>query len=82
MPKCRICKKEEAVYIWQPDLGSTIRESFYTPGYHQRGFMTIKVCTTCTDAIKAGKDVSFRYHCLDWWTQGNQLINMSMVVYH
>lgn len=78
--KCTICKRDEALFAWQPDLGA-VRDNFYTLGYHQRGFMAIPTCDHCRQSIKSGKNVQFRYRGLTWWTQGNSLVNSSMSPY-
>ena len=58
MAKCRICKKNRAIYAWQPTIGNA-RENFYFLGSHIRGFTVIKVCESCKDLIQSGKPISF-----------------------
>ncbi|MFA5636866.1 MAG: hypothetical protein WC977_13295 [Anaerovoracaceae bacterium] len=50
VPKCAICKTEEACYAMQY-IGED-RPSFYRLGWHIRGFSVTKVCEKCADKIK------------------------------
>ncbi len=81
MAKCQICKKHEAIYAWQPDLGNGVREIFYCLGSHIRGFMVVKVCDDCRKIIRSGGNVFFTYRGINWWTQGDRLANTTMCPY-
>lgn len=45
MIKCKICKKNEAVWAMQY-IGEN-KPSFYTLGWHIRGFLVVKICDDC-----------------------------------
>jgi hypothetical protein len=47
MRKCKICKKNEALYLMQYIASDT--PSFYFPGEHVRGFGTTPVCEDCAE---------------------------------
>ena len=51
-PKCEICKNETAIYAMQ--YIAEDKPSFYTLGYHIRGFWVVKICDTCKTDIQKG----------------------------
>lgn len=69
--KCSICKQNSRDWTWQPELGS-----FYTPGNHIRGFMTVPCCDTCRDKIKLGETVSFVYKHQEYRANASALVSV------
>jgi hypothetical protein len=49
--KCQICKTNNTEWAFQP-FGPDEKWSFSLPGYHYRGFATIKICDHCKEVIQ------------------------------
>lgn len=59
--KCKMCKKHEAEWAWQP-LGPAIdADCFALLGSHTRGFAVFKVCDSCRASIKTGSPFQVEY---------------------
>lgn len=56
-PKCSICHLNRSVYLWQPFGPDESPLLFARPGYHYRGFPTVRVCEDCRRRILEGKPV-------------------------
>jgi hypothetical protein len=59
--KCRICRKEQASWSWQPLGPAENADCFALAGHHTRGFLIYKVCQSCKQQIQAGTRFSFDY---------------------
>lgn len=57
MVKCQLCRKEEAIWAWQPFGPDSDSRSFASLGSHYRGFPVIKICDTCKGRIAYGKQL-------------------------
>ena len=52
VPKCQICKTNEAIYAMQHIAEET--PTFTTLGSHYRGFKVTKTCDSCRQKITEG----------------------------
>ena len=73
MPKCTICKQNEATWTWQPFGPDESPNLFVLPGNHYRGFVAIKVCDNCKEYYQSGNLVKFTYKNLPFIASKNRV---------
>lgn len=51
VPKCQVCKQNEAIWAMQYMDGPDKPPVFMCPGWHYRGWKVTKVCDECKDRL-------------------------------
>lgn len=59
--KCKVCKKQEAIWAWQPFGPDECIDSFVVLGSHYRGFPIVKICNDCKFKWQQGWPLTFTY---------------------
>lgn len=53
MRKCQCCRSNAASWMWQPEL-----DSWYLPGWHIRGFASLRICDECKEKYESGETIT------------------------
>ena len=64
MRKCASCASkmaDDCGWMWQPCGPAETVASFTLPGSHYRGFVAVRICDSCKEAIERGEPREFTY---------------------